>query len=86
MAARYEIPKKYAQAYASAPKKGKSAILDQVVEVTDRNRDHARQQLVARLRQVPGRAQATIAVLDRRKTKGCKYSYGARLVLRKVWG
>lgn len=34
MAARYEITKKYARAYAAAPKKGKSEILDQVVEIT----------------------------------------------------
>ena len=47
MAARVEITKKYAKAYAAAPKKGKSQILDQVVEVTGWNRDHARQQLVA---------------------------------------
>ena len=56
MAARYEITKKYAAAYAAAPKKGKTLILDQVVEVTGWNRDHARQQLVARLKQAPGRA------------------------------
>lgn len=49
MAARYEITKKYAKAYATAPKKGQSQILDQVVEITGWNRDHARQQLVARL-------------------------------------
>jgi len=85
MAARYEITKKYAQAYAAAPKKGKSQILDQVVEVTGWNRDHARQQLVARLKQAPGRAVATVAVLDRRMTKPRKYSYDALLVLQKVW-
>ena len=34
LAARYEVTKKYAQAYAQAPKQGKSVILDQVVEVT----------------------------------------------------
>ena len=33
MAARFEVTKKYAAAYAAAPKKGKSQILDQVVEV-----------------------------------------------------
>ena len=68
MAARFEVTKKYAAAYAAAPKKGKSQILDQVVEVTGWNRDHARQQLVARLRQPPGRASATVAVIDRRRT------------------
>lgn len=85
MAARYEVTKKYAQAYDAAPKKGKSQILDQVVEVTGWNRDHARQQLVARLQQAPGRAVATIAVVDRRKTRARKYSYDALLVLQQVW-
>lgn len=84
MAARFEVTKKYAQAYAAAPKKGKSVILDQVVEITGWNRDHARQQLRARLRQPPGRAVATIAVIDRRTTRGCTYSYDARIVLQKV--
>lgn len=69
LSARYEITKKYAKAYAAAPKKGKSQILDQVVEVTGWNRDHARQQLVGQLNQVPRRAVATVAVIDRRKTK-----------------
>ena len=85
MAARYEITKKYAAAYAAAPKKGKSQVLDQVVEITGWNRDHARQQLVARLKQAPGRAVATVAVIDRRKTKPRKYSYDALIVLQKVW-
>lgn len=85
MAARYEITKKYAAAYAAAPKKGKSQILDQVVQITGWNRDHARQQLTARLRQAPGRAVATIAVIDRRRTKPRKYSYDALIVLQKVW-
>ncbi len=85
MAARCEITKKYAAAYAAAPKKGKSQILDQVVEVTGWNRDHARQQLVARLRQPPGRASATVAVIDRRRTKPRKYSYDALIVLQRVW-
>ena len=85
MAARYEITKKYAQAYAAAPKKGKSQILDQVVEVTGWHRDHARQQLTARLKQAPGRAVATVAVIDRRRTKPRKYSYDAIKVLQLVW-
>ena len=85
MAARYEITKKYAQSYAAAPQRGKSQILDQVVAVTGWNRDHARQQLVARLRQAPGRAVATVAVIDRRRTKPRKYSYDALIVLQQVW-
>ena len=75
MAARIELTKKYARAYAEAPEKGKTQILDQVVEVTGWNRDHARQQLRARLDQAPGRATATVAVIDKRKTKPCKYSH-----------
>ena len=85
MAARIEITKKYATAYAQAPRKEKTQILNHVVEITGWNRDHARQQLRARLRQAPGRAVATVAVIDRRKTKPFKYSYDARLVLRRVW-
>ena len=85
MAARFEVTKKYAQAYAAAPRKGKSVILDHVVEVTGWNRDHARQQLVARLQQAPGRAVATVAVIDRRKTKPRKYSYDAIKILQQVW-
>lgn len=85
MAARFEITKKYALAYAAAPKKGKSQILDYVVEVTGWNRDHARQQLTARLKQAPGRAVATVAVIDQRKTKPRKYSYDAIKVLQQVW-
>ena len=85
MAARFEITKKYAAAYAAAPKKGKSQILDHVVQVTGWNRDHARQQLRARLRQTQGRAQATVAVIDRRRTRPRKYSYDALTVLQQVW-
>lgn len=85
MAARYEITKKYALAYAGAPKVGKTLILDQVVAVTGWNRDHARQQLVARLKQAPGRATATVAVIDRRRTKPRKYSYDAIKILQQVW-
>ena len=83
--ARFEVTKKYAAAYEAASKKDKGLILDQVVAVTGWNRDHARQQLRARLRQPKGRATATIAVLDRRRTKPCKYSYDARKVLQTVW-
>ncbi len=85
LSARVEVTKRYARAYADAPKRGKSQILDQVVEVTGWNRDHARQQLRARLRQAPGRATATVAVIDRRKTKPRKYSYDAVKVLQRVW-
>ena len=85
MQARFEVTKKYAAAYESASKKQKGIILDQVVAVTGWNRNHARQQLRARMRQPKGRATATVAVIDRRRTKGCKYSYNARKVLQSVW-
>lgn len=72
-------------AYAQASKKDKGLILDQVVEVTGWNRDHARQQLKRRVAQPKGRAKATVAVIDRRRTKARKYSYDALVVLQKVW-
>ena len=83
--ARFEVSKKYAAANTAASKKDKGLILDQVVAVTGWNRDHARQQLRARLRQPKGRAIATIAVLDRRRAKPCRYSCDARKVLQTVW-
>ena len=85
MTTRVEVTKKYAQAYHDAAKKQKGHILDTVVEITGWNRDHARQQLVRRLQQAPGRASATIAVLDRRRTKPRKYSYDALCVLQYIW-
>lgn len=85
MATRVEITKKYAAAYEAASKKTKSRILDQLVEVTGWNRDHARQQLRRRMAQPKGRAQATVAVLDRRKNPGSRYSYDALKVLQHVW-
>lgn len=85
MTARIEVTKKYAQAYQRATKKDKSKILDMVVEVTGWNRDHARQQLRRRMRQGPGRAKATVVVMDQRKTKARKYSYDATVVLQRVW-
>lgn len=86
MTTRVEVTKKYAQAYAEASKADKSLILDKVVEITGWNRDHARQQLRRRLVQPKGRATATVAVVDRRKTKPLKYSYDALKVLQLVWG
>lgn len=85
MATRVEVTKKYAIAYAKASKKDKSRILDQLVELTGWNRDHARQQLTRRLSQAPGRAKATVAVIDRRRTKPRKYSYDAVKILQRVW-
>ncbi|MGV1004074.1 MAG: hypothetical protein ACOYEV_04740 [Candidatus Nanopelagicales bacterium] len=85
LSARVEITKRYAQAYGRASRKEKGLILDQVVGVTGWNRDHARQQLRRRLAQPKGRAVATVAVLDRRRSKPSKYSYDALKVLQKVW-
>lgn len=85
MAARVEVTKKYARAYQRASKKDKGKILDMVVEVTGWNRDHARQQLCRRMRQGPGRAKATVVVIDRRKTRAKKYSYDAIKILQFVW-
>ncbi|MBO1031910.1 transposase family protein [Tessaracoccus sp. SD287] len=85
MSARVEITKKYAAAYAKASKLDKGLILDQVVQVTGWNRDHARQQLRRRLAQPMGRAQATVAVIDRRRTKPRKYTYDSVRVLQQVW-
>lgn len=85
MATRVEVTKKYAQAYGRASKKERGRILDAVVEFTGWNRDHARQQLRRRLLQPPGRAQATVAVIDRRRRRPLKYSYDAIKVLQQVW-
>ncbi|WP_233492089.1 hypothetical protein [Auritidibacter sp. NML100628] len=81
MSSRIEITKNYATAYTQAPKKPKAAILDTVTELTGWNRDHARQQLTRRTRQPKGRAKATVAVIDRPKTKARKYSYDAVKIL-----
>lgn len=85
MNTRIELTKKYATAYAKAGRHQKSAILDAVTDITGWNRDHARQQLMRRTRQPKGRANATVAVIDRRKTKARKYSYDAIKVLQYVW-
>lgn len=85
MQTRVEVTKQYATKYAQASKKVKGQILDTVVEITGWNRDHARQQLKRRLDQPKGRATATVAVIDRRKTKARKYSYDATKVLQYVW-
>lgn len=84
MTTRIEVTKKYAAAYVAAPKKQKGAILDTVVAITGWNRDHARQQLHRRVNQPPGRAEATVTVMDRRRRKGCKYSFDACKVLQRV--
>ncbi|WCC79303.1 hypothetical protein O6R08_07080 [Cutibacterium equinum] len=74
--------KKYARAYQAASKKDKGRIWDQVVEVTSWNRGPARQQLKARLCQVPGRASATVAVIDRHHTKACQLRFSPHSTIR----
>lgn len=85
MSTRVEVTKKYAQAYVRASKKQKGQILDVVVGITGWNRDHARQQLRRRVHQPKGRAEATVAVIDRRRQKKRKYSYDAAKVLQQIW-
>ena len=48
-----EVTKKYAKAHQTASKKDKTRILDQVVAVTGRNRDHVCHQLRRRDVQSP---------------------------------
>ena len=67
----FEVTKKYAAAYEAALKKGKGAgSWIRWSRPTGWNRDHARQQLRARMRQPKGRASGTVAVIDRRRTRG----------------
>jgi len=68
-AARYEVTRKCVQAYADAPRKGTSVILDRMVELTGWNQDYAHQQVRARLRQPTSRAAVTVAMINRRKMR-----------------
>lgn len=74
---------RHAQACAAALGKGKTAILDRAVEVTDWNRDRTRQQFLAQLKQPPGRAVTTAAMIDQCEAQGCECSYDAQPVLQK---
>lgn len=85
MATRIEITKKYSKAYVGASKAQKGRILDAVVEMTGWDRDHARQQLRRRASAPPGKLQATVVVIDRRRSKPKGYSYDAIKVLQRVW-
>ena len=79
MAARAEITKKYAKVYASADRKTKGVILDQVIEVTGWCRDNARRRL----------AQAARTGLARSrpgpKPGTHRYGYDTLKVLQQVW-
>lgn len=79
VAARVEITKKYARAYAKASKKDRGRLLDEVVSVTGWSRDNARRRLSAVAK--PGSRLATKA----RKPRGRKFSYDATKTLQRVW-
>lgn len=79
MGARREITKKYAKEYASAGKKDKGRILDELCGATGWSRANARRALAAaRVRKGPARAA-------KRKPRGRGYSYDALKVLIEVW-
>lgn len=79
MGARREITKKYAREYASAGKKDKGRMLDELCGATGWSRANARRALAAaRARKGPARAV-------KRKPRGRGYSYDALKVLIEVW-
>jgi hypothetical protein len=79
MGARREITKKYAREYASASKKAKGRLLDELVATTGWSRANARRQVAAAGRR-HGPARAVV-----RKPRGRGYSYDALRVLIEVW-
>lgn len=79
MGARREITKKYAREYASASKKVKGRLLDELVATTGWSRANARRQ-VATAGKRRGPAQAV-----ERRPRGRGYSYDALKVLIEVW-
>lgn len=83
MASRAEITTKYAKAYATASKKDKGRILDQVVGVTGWSRDNARRRLTSAAKQPPGSGRQVAK--RARKRRADKFSYDARKVLQRVW-
>jgi hypothetical protein len=80
MQARAEITKKYATAYAKAPKQVKSQILDEVCSVTGWSRANARRRLTAKASAPPRRPGKASA-----KTQPRKYSYDSLKVLQRLW-
>ncbi len=79
MAARKEITKKYARAYASAAKKDKGRMLDELVGVTGWSRANARRAIAtASKRKGPARAAV-------RKPRAPTYGYDTLKVLIEVW-
>lgn len=83
MRSRAEITARYAAAYATAGKKDRGRMLDEVVAVTGWSRDNARRRLVAASKVRPGSGRA-VAVRPR-KPRARKYSYDAVKVLQRVW-
>jgi transposase InsO family protein len=81
MKSRAEITRRYATAYAKASRKGKSLILDQVVDVTGWSRDNARRRLSARAADPPGGHR----VKPGPKPGSRRYSYDTLKVLQQVW-
>src|SRR5690606_3071690 len=78
MAARVEITKKYARAYARASKKDRGLLLDEGVAVTGWSRDNPRRRLSRAVK--PGPRAVT-----ERKPRGRKYSFEATKLLQRVW-
>lgn len=79
MAARKEITKKYARAYASAAKKDKGRMLDELVGVTGWSRANARRSIAAAGKR-KGSARAVA-----RKPRAPTYGYDTLKVLIEIW-
>jgi len=77
MAAKHEITRKFALAYAGASKRDKSRLLDEVCAITGWSRDNARRQLSAARK--PRRGGKPVNPGAR------KYSYASVQHLAKVW-
>lgn len=79
MGARVEITQKYAREYATASKKDRGRLLDEVVAVTDWSRDNARRRLSAAAKPGPR------ALRKSRASRPRKFSFDAMKVLQRVW-
>jgi len=79
MAARKEITKKYARAYAAAAKKDKGRMLDELVGVTGWSRANARRAVPAAGAR-KGSARAVV-----RKPRAPVYGYDTLKVLIEIW-
>ena len=79
MATRKEITKKYARAYASATRKEKGRLLDELVGVTGWSRANARRSIAVAAKR-KGSARAVV-----RKQRSPTYGYDTLKVLIHVW-